>query len=102
MKLRSLLSSAVALVASAFAVQPLVGKDSPSVTVRVDVDRTVLPADSKEKAVVKIALDGVKLPRERARRQGHGHPVRRLGAFAREGRRNQGGSFPERPRRQDP
>lgn len=64
MKLRSLLSSAVALfgamsLASAGSVAP----SSAAVTVRVDVDRTVLPADSTERAVVKIGLDGIRLPR---------------------------------------
>ena len=40
-------------------------KDSVASTlqIRVDVDRAVLPADTKEKAIVKIALDGVKQPR---------------------------------------
>jgi Ca-activated chloride channel family protein len=68
MKLRSLLSSAVALfgamsLASAGSVAP----SSAAVTVRVDVDRTVLPADSTERAVVKIGLDGIRLQRSELR-----------------------------------
>jgi Ca-activated chloride channel family protein len=34
-----------------------------SVRLRLDVDRAVLPANATEKAVVKIGLDGVRLPR---------------------------------------
>jgi Ca-activated chloride channel homolog len=38
-----------------------------TVRLRVDVDRGVLPAETTEKAVVKIALDGVRLPRREMR-----------------------------------
>jgi Ca-activated chloride channel family protein len=41
--------------------------DSEAVRLRVDVDRTVLPAETNERAVVKIALDGVRLPRRSLR-----------------------------------
>jgi len=37
------------------------------VKLRVDVDRTVLPADTTEKVVIKIGLDGVRLPRRELR-----------------------------------
>lgn len=37
--------------------------ENEAVRIRVDVDRGVLPADTTEKAIVKIALDGVRLPR---------------------------------------
>ena len=37
------------------------------VRLRIDVDRTVLPADTVEKAVIKIGLDGVRLPRRELR-----------------------------------
>jgi Ca-activated chloride channel family protein len=39
----------------------------PSVRLRVDVDRAVLPSASTEKAVVKIALDGLRPPRRELR-----------------------------------
>lgn len=74
MKLSRLLLSAAALL-GAF-LHPSVSAKSPdrgaadAVTVRLDVDRTVLPADTTEKAVVKISLDGV-----RHRRAGKRPPV---------------------------
>ncbi|OAM89260.1 VWA domain-containing protein [Termitidicoccus mucosus] len=39
----------------------------PAVSLRVDLDRSVLAADTTEKAIVKICLDGVRLPRPEAR-----------------------------------
>ncbi len=46
----------------------LFAKDTPQpVRLHVDVDRTVLPADSVEHAVIKIGLDCVPLPRREAR-----------------------------------
>jgi Ca-activated chloride channel homolog len=69
MKLHSVLSSAVALF-GAMSLGPLPAfasakSDAPagSVNLRIDLDRAVLPADSTERAVVKISLDGVRLPR---------------------------------------
>ena len=41
-----------------------------SVRLRVDVDRTVLPSDAVERAIIKIGLDGVRMPRH-----GHRPPV---------------------------
>ncbi|MGC4073650.1 MAG: VWA domain-containing protein [Nibricoccus sp.] len=38
-----------------------------AVRLRLDLDRTVLPAGSTEKAVIKICLDGVRLPRPESR-----------------------------------
>jgi Ca-activated chloride channel homolog len=38
-----------------------------AVRLRIDVDRTVLPADTRDKAVVKVCLDGLRLPRPEAR-----------------------------------
>jgi Ca-activated chloride channel family protein len=38
-----------------------------AVQLRLDLDRSVLPAGSTEKAVIKICLDGVRLPRPEAR-----------------------------------
>ena len=71
MKLRILFSSAIALFGAMsllFAAKNRTSASSAeSVNVRIDVDRAVLPADSTEKAVVKIALDGVRLPRHGAR-----------------------------------
>lgn len=43
------------------------GATAESVRLRVDVDRGVLPADTAEKAVVKIALDGIRPPRRELR-----------------------------------
>ncbi|MDR0351799.1 MAG: VWA domain-containing protein [Opitutaceae bacterium] len=40
---------------------------APAVSLRVDLDRSVLAADTTEKAIVKICLDGVRLPRPEAR-----------------------------------
>jgi Ca-activated chloride channel family protein len=38
-----------------------------AVLLRLDLDRSVLPAGSTEKAIIKISLDGVRLPRPEAR-----------------------------------
>lgn len=64
MKLSRLLLSAVALLGaflppSASAKSPDLGAID-AVTVRLDVDRTVLPADTTDKAIVKISLEGVR------------------------------------------
>lgn len=72
MKYRYLLLLAAALlgVASlALSAKTLVRAPSAgeAVRLRIDVDRGVLPADSTEKAVIKIALDGAKLPRRELR-----------------------------------
>lgn len=72
MKLSSLILSATALLGaflSLSAKSPDLG-DTDAVRVHLDVDRTVLPADTTEKAVVKISLDGV-----RDRRAGKRPPV---------------------------
>lgn len=55
-------SLAVTATASAHAA----GGDDP-VRVRIDVDRTVLPAETSDKAVVKIGLDCIRPPRRDAR-----------------------------------
>jgi Ca-activated chloride channel family protein len=41
--------------------------DGAAVHLRIEVDRGVLPADATERAIVKIALDGAKLPRRELR-----------------------------------
>lgn len=56
------LAGAMSLVSTARAA---VREDADPVRLRVDVDRTVLPAGSAERAVVKIGLDCVPLPRQR-------------------------------------
>jgi Ca-activated chloride channel family protein len=43
------------------------GVAAESVRLRVDVDRAILPAETTEKAIVKIALDGLRLPRRELR-----------------------------------
>ncbi|HEY1107103.1 MAG TPA: VWA domain-containing protein, partial [Opitutaceae bacterium] len=72
MKLSHLILSATALLGVFFdlAAKPVSPASTESVHVRLDVDRTVLPADTTEKAVVKISLDGV-----RDRRAGKRPPV---------------------------
>src|SRR5688572_9568309 len=65
MKLPCILSFAAALFTAASLVSSATAADP--VQLRIDVDRTVLPADRMEKAIVKIALDGVKLPRRELR-----------------------------------
>lgn len=54
-----LFAAALLGVASLFATS----SSGDSVTLRIDVDRAVLPADSTERAIVKIGLDGIRLPR---------------------------------------
>jgi Ca-activated chloride channel homolog len=58
----AVLSSAVSLFVSAKSATNGTSAADP-VSLRIDVDRTILPADTTEKAVVKIALDCVRLPR---------------------------------------
>src|SRR5689334_13977692 len=62
MKRRHLLSLAWAFLSAAgFSV---FGKSSDlPVQFRIELDRPVLPANSNEKAIVKIAFEGVRLPR---------------------------------------
>jgi Ca-activated chloride channel homolog len=43
------------------------GAEAESVRLRVEVDRGVLPAETTEKAVIKIALDGIRPPRRELR-----------------------------------
>jgi Ca-activated chloride channel family protein len=43
------------------------GAEVEAVRLRVDVDRGVLPAETAEKAVIKIALDGIRPPRRELR-----------------------------------
>ena len=59
--------AALALVLSAKTTAETSTVTAESVRLRLDVDRTVLPADTSEKAIVKIALDGLKLPRRELR-----------------------------------
>lgn len=47
--------------------EPATEADAPSVRLRVDVDRAVLPSESIERAVVKIALDGLRPARRELR-----------------------------------
>lgn len=54
------LTSAMSLILSA---KTVAESTTGPVRLRVDVDRTVLPADTTEKAIVKIGLDCVRLPR---------------------------------------
>jgi len=64
MKLNSLVLFAAALVGGSLA-SPVFAAES--VQLRIDVDRDVLPAHVTDNAIVKIALDGVKLPRKEQR-----------------------------------
>ena len=68
MKIRSLLLFAAGLIGVAsLAVSATSATASASsagsVHLRIDVDRAVLPSDTTEKAVIKIALDGIRPPR---------------------------------------
>lgn len=64
MKFTTFLVLAAALVGSLF-VSSAVAADS--VQLRLDIDRTVLPARTTDTAIVKVALEGVKLPRREVR-----------------------------------
>lgn len=55
------------VLAGGLALWAMASEAAEAVTLRVDVDRSVLPAETTEKAVVKIALDGVRLPRRESR-----------------------------------
>src|SRR4051812_34356362 len=69
MKLHSIALLAVALsgVASLVLTAKTPAFDADTVQLKVDVDRSVLPADTTEKAVIKVALDGIKLPQRNLR-----------------------------------
>jgi Ca-activated chloride channel family protein len=43
------------------------GSAAEPVNLRIEVDRPVLPADSAQKAIIKVALDGIRLPRPESR-----------------------------------
>jgi len=64
MKLTSLLALIAAVVGGSL-VSSAVAADS--VQLRLDIDRSVLPAKTKDTAIIKVALDGVKLPRREVR-----------------------------------
>ncbi len=64
MKLIPLLALAAAFVGGSLISS---ASAADSVQLRLDVDRTVLPARTKDTAIVKVALEGVKLPRRDAR-----------------------------------
>ena len=53
----------VSLVLCAKSPDSFAGLTTESVRLRVDIDRAILPAETTEKAVVKVALDCVELPR---------------------------------------
>lgn len=57
------LIGATSLVLSAKTTTTASGATAESVRLRVDVDRAILPAETTERAVVKIGLDGIRLPR---------------------------------------
>jgi Ca-activated chloride channel family protein len=61
------LLSAMSLAVSARSKTTTPTSSTEPVRLRVDVDRGVLPADTTEKAVVKIALDAIRLPRREMR-----------------------------------
>ena len=64
MKLHLLFTFAITLSGAASLVLPAktIARESNSepVRLRVDVDRTVLPAETTENAVIKIGLDGIR------------------------------------------
>src|SRR5882762_5873165 len=70
---RLILSSAAALLCTVSLVLCAKSPDSnrefagEPVRLRIDVDRTVLPSETTERAVVKIGLDCVRLPRHELR-----------------------------------
>ncbi|MEX2044660.1 MAG: VWA domain-containing protein [Opitutus sp.] len=61
------LLGAMSLVVSASSRPATSGSAVESVKLRLDVDRAVLPAGSTERAIVKIGLDGMRLPRREMR-----------------------------------
>jgi Ca-activated chloride channel homolog len=61
------LVGAMSLLVSASSSRAMPPAAAGAVNLRVDVDRAVLPADSTETAVVKIGLDGIRLPRREFR-----------------------------------
>jgi Ca-activated chloride channel family protein len=65
--LAAALTGAVLSAVSAHSRQPLDEAGTEPVRLRVDVDRAILPAETTEKAVIKIALDGMRLPRREVR-----------------------------------
>ena len=65
MKIPFVSSFAAAVFTAVLLASSAVAADS--VQLRIDVDRSVLPADRTEKAIVKVALDGVTLPRRELR-----------------------------------
>ena len=65
--LAAALMGALLSAVSAHSRQPADDAGTEPVRLRVDVDRTILPAETTEKAVIKIALDGMRLPRRELR-----------------------------------
>jgi Ca-activated chloride channel family protein len=63
----SFFATALLGVASLVALSAKTTSANDAVRLRLDLDRPVLPAGSNEKAVLKICLDGVRLPRPEAR-----------------------------------
>jgi Ca-activated chloride channel family protein len=63
----SLFAAALVGVASFVSLSAKSASHDEAVRLRLDLDRTVLPAGATEKAVIKICLDGVRLPRPDAR-----------------------------------
>lgn len=61
------LVGAMSLAVSAQSKSPGIEEPGDAVRLRVDVDRTILPAETTERAVIKIALDGMRLPRRELR-----------------------------------
>jgi Ca-activated chloride channel family protein len=61
------LACSVSLVLCGKSLQPESDSTGETVRLRLDVDRTVLAAESTEKAVIKIGLDGLRLPRRELR-----------------------------------
>ncbi len=64
MKLTPLLALAAAFVGGSLVSSALA---ADSVQLRLDIDRLVLPARTTDTAIIKVALDGVKLPRREVR-----------------------------------
>ena len=56
------LAAASLLSIAAFSAPP-----PPPITLRVELDRAILPADTTDRAIVKVAIDGLRLPRPEAR-----------------------------------